>query len=97
MVIPRYDRRVPVTKLTISLPEELADAVRARAEDEGTTVSGLIAQELQRSHLLEERRAAVAEYEAEHGKITEAEREQVREWLRRGGVEWPPSRSTPAR
>ena len=88
---------MPVTKLTISLPEELAEAIRVEAEAAGSSVSGFIANELRRTHLLQERRTAIAEYEAEHGAITEAEREQVRDWLRRGGVEWPPSRSTPAR
>jgi hypothetical protein len=88
---------VAVTKLTISLPEDLAETIRAEAEAEGTSVSGFIAKELRRTHLLQERRAAIAEYEAEHGMITAEEREQVRAWLRRGGVKWPPSRSTPAR
>ncbi|MCJ7437379.1 MAG: hypothetical protein MUP97_06410 [Acidimicrobiia bacterium] len=88
---------MPVTKLTISLPEDLAETIRGEAEAEGTTVSGWVAQRARRSFLQSERKAALAEYQAEHGPITEEEREQVRAWLRRGGVEWPPSRSTPAR
>ena len=86
-----------MTKLTISLPEELAEVVRRAAEREGTSVSALIANELRRFNLRAERRTAIEEYEAEHGKITEEERESVRAWLRRGGVEWPPSRSMPER
>ncbi len=85
-----------VTKLTISLPEELAETIRSEAAAEGTTVSRYIADELRRALLLQERRAAIADYEAEHGKITEEERAQVRAWLRRGGVAWPPSPSTAA-
>jgi hypothetical protein len=88
---------VAVTKLTISLPEDLAETIRAEAEAEGTTVSAWLADHTRRSLLRAERKAALAEYEAEHGKITEEEREQVRSWLRRSGVEWPPSRSTPER
>ena len=84
-----------VTKLTISLPEDLAEAVRAQAEAEGTTVSGLITGSLRRSHLLAESRAAITEYEAEHGVITEEEREQVRRWIDRGWAQWRSS-STPA-
>ena len=72
-----------VTKLTISLPEELAETIRAEADAEGTTVSAWIAEHARRSLLLAERRAALAEYEAEHGKITDDERREVREWLAR--------------
>lgn len=84
-----------VTKLTISLPEDLAEAIRAEVAQQGTTLSGWIAEQARRSLLLAESRAAVAEYEAEHGAITDDERARMREWLREGGVEWPPSRSTP--
>ena len=72
-----------MTKLTISLPEDLADAIRVRAEDEGTTVSGLIANDLRRALLLAEGRAALRAYEAEHGAITAAEKEKVRRWAGR--------------
>lgn len=92
----RYDRAVPVTKLTISLPEDLAESIRAEAEAEGTTVSAWLADQARRSLLLAEGRAAVAEYESEHGAITDEERARVRAWFREGGVQWPPSRSTPA-
>ena len=95
--IPRYDRTVPVTKLTISLPQELAEVVRRAAEREGTSVSALITKELRRFNLLEEGRAAFADYEAEYAKVPDDGGARVRAWLKRGGVEWPPSRSTPAR
>jgi ribbon-helix-helix CopG family protein len=86
-----------VTKLTISLPEELAEVVRRAAEREGTSVSALIAKELRRYDLLEQRRLGIAEYEAEHGEIPDDGGERVRAWLKRAGVEWPPSPSTPER
>jgi hypothetical protein len=86
-----------MSKLTISLPEELAVAVKHAAARQGTSVSGFIAEELQQAARRNDARAAIAEYEAEHGVITEEERESVRRWLRQGGVEWPPSPSTPDR
>ena len=88
MVIPRYDRDMAVTKLTISLPEELADTIRAEAEAEGTTVSAWLGERARRSLLLAQRKAAVAEYEAEFGKITDDEIEEARRWA---------GRSTPGR
>ncbi len=84
-----------MTKLTISLPEDLAEAVRTRAAIEGTSVSGYIAHELRRAHLVAESQAAVAEYEAEHGEITEEELERVRRWIEKGWAQWR-SPSTPA-
>jgi metal-responsive CopG/Arc/MetJ family transcriptional regulator len=85
-----------VSKLTISLPEELAETVRRAANREGTSVSAVIARELRKYDLHEQSRQAIAEYEAEHGKLTEEGGERVRAWLQRAGVEWPPSPSMPA-
>ena len=87
MVIPQYDRRVAVTKLTISLPAELAEAVRRGAEHDGTSVSGFIAKELRRTRLLEERRQAIAEHEAENGELTHEGQDRVSAWLKRAGAE----------
>lgn len=78
---------MPVTKLTISLPADLAETVRRAADHEGTSVSGFIAKELRRAHLLEERRQAIAEHEAEHGKLTQEGQDRVSAWLKRAGVE----------
>jgi hypothetical protein len=78
---------MPVTKLTISLPEDLAENIRAEAEAEGTTVSAWLAERARRSLLLAQRKAAVADYEAEFGKITDEEIEEARRWA---------GRSTPA-
>ena len=76
-----------MTKLTISLPEDLAESIREQAEAEGTSLSGYIGEALRRAQLLADGRAALREYEAEHGAITEAEMEKVRKWA---------GRSTPA-
>jgi Ribbon-helix-helix protein, copG family len=78
---------MPVTKLTISLPEDLAETIRAEAEAEGTTVSAWLGERARRALLFAESRAALADYEAEHGKITDEERERARQWA---------GRSTPA-
>jgi hypothetical protein len=69
-----------VRKVSVSMPEELADAVRARTGAGGFSryVSEAV-QEQVRQDLLDD---LVAEFEAEHGPIPE---EQVREALR----EWP--------
>lgn len=77
-----------MTKLTISLPEDLAETIRAEAEADGTTVSGYVTEALRRTVLLAESRAVIREHEAEHGPITEADLERVRTWA---------GRSTPAR
>lgn len=72
-----------VTKLTISLPEDLAETIRAEAEAEGTTVSAWLAERARRSLLLAQRKAAVAEYESEFGPISDEEIEEVRQWEQR--------------
>lgn len=76
-----------MTKLTISLPEDLAETIRAEAEAEGTTVSAWLAERARKAVLFARSRAALAEYEAEHGKITDEEIERARRWA---------GRSTPA-
>lgn len=57
----RYDRAVGATKPGSALPEELANTLRAQ---------GLPERE-RHALLLAERKTAVAEYEAEHGVITD--------------------------
>ena len=78
---------MPVTKLTISLPEDLAENIRAEAEAEDVPCPAGIAGRVRRSHLLAERKAALADYEAEFGEITDEEIEEARRWA---------GRSTPA-
>ncbi len=72
-----------MTKLTISLPEDLAETIREQAEAEGTTVSAWLAKRARHSLLLAQRKAAVAEYESEFGTITDEEIEEVRQWEQR--------------
>ena len=76
-----------MTKLTISLPEELAEVVRRAAEREGTSISGFIAKELRRTYLLEERRDAIAAHEADHGTLTQVGQDRVSAWLKRAGAD----------
>jgi hypothetical protein len=62
-----------VRKISVSLPEELAEAVAAAAERSGLTVSTWIARSAAHSARIEEGLAAVAEWEREHGAFTTAD------------------------
>jgi hypothetical protein len=61
-------------KRSISLPPELAEAIEQAAVAEGTTVSGWLAETAAHRLRLEAGRRAVAEWELEHGVLTEEER-----------------------
>ena len=66
-----------VAKLAISLPEDLAEAIRTRAMRDGTSVSRWLhdaAQDRMRAEALYD---AVREFEAEHGAFTEEESVQA--------------------
>lgn len=71
------------TKLSISFPSELAERVRDLARDEADgNVSAWLAVVAEREVRRAQARASVAEYEAEHGLITDDELAQARErWL----------------
>jgi hypothetical protein len=60
-------------KRSVSLPGELAEAVEAAARAQGTTVSAWLAQSAAHRLRMDAGRAALAEWEAEHGRLTEAE------------------------
>ena len=72
-----------VKKLAISLPADLAGAIKAAAEKERVSVSGWLAEAASRR--LRRRRAvqAIKEYEAEFGEISEDELKAVDRWLAR--------------
>jgi len=72
---------MPVTKLTISLPEELATAIRREAEDQHTSVSAVVAQAAERQLRKTRMATVVAEWEAEHGPVTDEEMDRVRTWM----------------
>lgn len=62
------------TKLSISLPDDLARRVREFAEDQtGGNVSAWFASLAEREVRRAQARAAVAEFESEHGVLTEDE------------------------
>ncbi len=77
-------------KFTISVPEEIDAAIRQAAEAEGLPVSAWIAQAAAKAAdertRLAEGLAAVAEWEAEHGAFTDAERADAHEELVELGV-----------
>ncbi|MGH3695593.1 MAG: hypothetical protein ACRDRX_16670 [Pseudonocardiaceae bacterium] len=71
------------SRLSISVPAELEDTIRAAAEAAGLPVQATIADGL----------AAVAEFEADDGALTDAERAQARQTLIDAEV-IPPQRAT---
>ena len=70
--------RVPVERLSISFEQDLADRVRARAAHEDTPISAWLAEAAERRLRTDGLRAVIADWEAEHGEITEAELEASR-------------------
>jgi hypothetical protein len=90
-----------VRKLSISVPPDVAEIIKAAAADEGKPVSVWLAEaatEKARLAVLHaEGRAAalelVADYEAEHGKLPEASRQRARQFLIETGIlddtPWP--------
>ena len=66
-----------VRKITISIPPEMADEIRADARSAGTSVSGWIveaaAAELRRKHM----KAALGEFERRRGPLTDQEKAEA--------------------
>ena len=62
------------TKRSVSLPPDLAKRIERAAARESTTVSAWLASVAERQLKLDDGRRAVAEWEAEHGPFTAAER-----------------------
>jgi hypothetical protein len=60
-------------KRSVSLPGELAEAVEAAARAQGTTVSAWLAESAAHRLRMDAGRQALAEWEAEHGRLTETE------------------------
>ena len=60
-------------KRSVSFPPELAEAIDAAAAAAGTSFSGWIAETASHRLRLEAGRRGVAEWEAEHGPLTERE------------------------
>ena len=66
------------TKRSVSLPPDLARRIERAAARENTTVSAWLASTAERQLKLQDGRRAVAEWEAEHGAFTPAERARGR-------------------
>ena len=76
-----YDHAVAQQRITISIDEDLAVAVRELAEHEHTTISAVVADALRREVRSRGLLAVIADWEAEHGAFTEDELRRAREHL----------------
>ncbi len=85
-----------MSRLSISLPPEVEDAIRAAAEAAGLPVSVWLARAAERAAAeqaaIADGLAAVAEFEADDGALTAAERAEARQALIDAGV-IPPRRA----
>ncbi len=63
----------PARKFAISVEPRIAAAVEAAAADEGMSVSAWLTEAARRALLIRDGLAAVAEWESEHGALTESE------------------------
>jgi hypothetical protein len=77
-----YDEDMAVAKVSVSLDEKVLAAARARAEEEGKSLSAWLSALVAHHIAIEEGLAAVREYEAEHGPISEEARARARQILR---------------
>ena len=90
----RYHGGMTVRKLSISVPPEVEETIKAAAADEGKPVSVWLAEaateKARASALHAAGRAAarelVAEYESEHGPLPAASRQRAREFLIEAGL-----------
>jgi hypothetical protein len=95
-VSPTIGYAVPMTvqKLSISVPPEVAETIKAAAAREGVPVSAWLTQAAVEKAQLDARNAEgraaalemVAEYEKEHGPISDEERNRTHEFLRGLGL-----------
>lgn len=85
-----------VSRLSISVPADLEDTIRAAAEAAGLPVSVWLARAAERAvaeqAAIADGLAAVAEFEADDGALTDAERARARQTLIDAGVV-PPQRA----
>jgi hypothetical protein len=73
----------PAIKLAITVDPDIHAKVLDAAEAEGTSVSAWITEAARRALLLRDGLAAIREWEAEHGALSETELEQARARLAR--------------
>lgn len=72
-------RGKPSPKLAITVDPEVHERVLAAAAEEGLSVSAWMTAAARRALLLRDGLAAVAEWEAEHGPLTDSELRSARE------------------
>jgi hypothetical protein len=72
-----------VKKLSIALDDDVAAAATASAERRGVSLSAWLNEAAARSLMIEDGLAAVAEWERQHGRLTESELEAADEVLDR--------------
>ena len=90
----RYHGSMTARKLSISVPPEVEETIKAAAADEGKPVSAWLAEaatEKARAGALHAAgraaaRELVAEYEREHGPLPAASRQRAREFLTEAGL-----------
>lgn len=86
-------RGKPSPKLAITVDPEVHERVLAAASEEGLSVSAWMTAAARRALLLRDGLAAVAEWEAEHGPLTDSElrsaRERVADEIRGSGKRRP--------
>ena len=83
-----------VRKLSISVPPEIEETIKAAAADEGKPVSAWLAEAATEKARAAARHAAgraaarelVAEYESEHGPLPAAPRQRARQFLIEAGL-----------
>ena len=76
--LPRYDWLVAVEKLSVSVEPALARRMRAAASARGRSLSAFVAEAVEHRLKLEAAEQLLGEWEAEHGAVTDVERERVR-------------------
>lgn len=73
-------------RLSISLPTQAEERIRAAAAAAGMSVSTWVVRAAEHEALLEEGRRAVREFEAEHGPLPAEERRRARQALAEHGL-----------
>lgn len=71
-------RGKPSPKLAITVDPDVLDQVLAAAKEEGVSVSAWMTAAARRALLVRDGLAAVGEWEAEHGRLSEAEMDAAR-------------------
>lgn len=75
-----------VRRLSISVPQEVEESIRAAAATAAMPVSAWLTQVAARAARVEEGRQAVREYEAEHGPLPASDRAEARQALAAYGL-----------